>query len=137
MKLSTRIRYAVRFLLSLALQDRESPVAVSSIADEECLSVKYLEQIVSSLKSGGIVTSERGKAGGYRLARNAADIKMLEVFQAMGEGVELVPCIDEQQCDRTKDCVARGFWDDFNAYVTEYLESRTLKDLLDNSKSIS
>ncbi len=136
MKLSTRIRYAIRFLLYVAAQQADSPVAISSIADEECLSVKYLEQIVASLKSSDLVTSERGKAGGYRLARKAEDILMLEVFQAMDEDVELVPCIDEAQCDRTKECLAREFWEDFNAYVKDYLASRTLQDLLDKNSSL-
>lgn len=132
MRLSTRVRYGIRLLLRLAAEKSDASVSISLIADEESLSLKYLEQIVSPLKSAGIVVAERGKTGGYRLARPVAEIQMLEVFEALGEDIHLTPCVDEKTCNRTGDCKAQPFWKSMNAQISDYLQNTTLEDLHNN-----
>ena len=69
MKLSTRSRYGVRILLELARSDRKTPVQVSEISLRQDISVKYLEQLIRTLKQADLVTSVRGPKGGYMLAK--------------------------------------------------------------------
>src|ERR1700684_3507948 len=80
MKLSKKGEYALRSLINLgiAAEMKRKLVQVSELAENEQLPVKFLEQILQALKEAGIVASQRGKFGGYRLARPAAKIFLCE-----------------------------------------------------------
>ena len=67
MKLSTKGRYGLRALIDLAQNSTEEPVSITSIAERQEISERYLEQLMSKLKKSGIVKSIRGAAGGYIL----------------------------------------------------------------------
>ena len=74
MKISTKGRYGLMFLVDLAIHEGEGPVALKSVAGREKLSEHYLEQLITPLRNGGFVRSVRGAYGGYQLAREPADI---------------------------------------------------------------
>ena len=78
MKLSTRVRYAVRAMVELAMQPDGNFVSLRELADKQDLSVKYLEQIISELRTADLVFSIRGAEGGYRLAKPAQKITVWE-----------------------------------------------------------
>jgi Rrf2 family protein len=83
-KLSVKSDYAVRAVLTLARRfGSDSATRVETIADEHGIPPNYLVQILIELKSGGIVKSQRGKAGGYRLARTPAEITFGEVLRCV------------------------------------------------------
>ena len=69
MKLSTRTRYGVRAVIELAASDSKKPMQLKVIAQRQDISVKYLEQLMNALRSGGVVRSIRGARGGYILAK--------------------------------------------------------------------
>ena len=69
MKISTRGRYALRLMLDLALADQDQYVTIKNIAERQEISVKYMEQIITTLNRAGFVKSIRGPQGGYKLAR--------------------------------------------------------------------
>ena len=71
MKLSTRVRYGVRLLVELGLQDGEKPVLLRDISKSQEISEKYLGQIIIPLKAAGLVRTYRGARGGYRLGKPA------------------------------------------------------------------
>jgi Rrf2 family protein len=88
MKLSARTEYACLAMLQLASDyDSREPVQIRRIADEHGIPAPFLVQILLQLKSASLVTSTRGAAGGYRLARNPRNISLAEVVQVM-EGDE-------------------------------------------------
>ena len=76
MKLSTKGRYGLRALIDLAQNSTEEPVSITSIAERQEISERYLEQLMSKLKKSGIVKSIRGAAGGYILARPMEEISV-------------------------------------------------------------
>lgn len=80
MKISTKGLYAVRFMVFLAGHGGTEPVPLKEIAEATSISRKYLEQIASSLAAAQLVRSARGASGGYRLARSAMNITMLDVL---------------------------------------------------------
>ena len=82
MKISTKGLYAVRFMLNLAEHGGDKLVSLKEVSEAESVSKKYLEQIVPNLVSAQLVKSVRGAAGGYRLARPASDITVLDVHTA-------------------------------------------------------
>jgi Rrf2 family protein len=81
-QISARAEYAVRALLALAANDPLTSTA-QSLADEQALPRKFLEAILSELRRGGLVRSQRGAEGGYRLARPATDITVGEVLRVV------------------------------------------------------
>ena len=89
MRLSAKTEYASLAVLELALrQDRDEPVRIREIADAHGVPSRFLVQILLQLKAAGLVTSTRGSAGGYRLARDASEITLAdirEVIEGSGE----------------------------------------------------
>jgi len=135
MKVSTRTRYSVRAALELALHHKQGPVQLRIIAERQEISVKYLEQLMASLMSGGFVRSIRGARGGYVLGRDPAQIRLSELFHCMEGQVATAECVDDSQCcDRSTDCVARKVWQALEGAIHETLDSFTLQDLVDMSK---
>jgi len=80
MRLSAKTEYASLAVLKLALrQDRDEPVRIREIADAHGVPSRFLVQILLQLKAAGLVTSTRGSAGGYRLARDASEITLADI----------------------------------------------------------
>ena len=135
MKLSTRTRYGVRAILELAEKDGSGPLRVKTIAQSQDISAKYLEQLMSILKSAGFVRSIRGSKGGYMLAKAPNQIKLSDVFDCLEGPVTTVECVeDKDYCARAADCVARQVWAQVQQAITNVLQSITLQDLVDRAK---
>lgn len=83
--ISARTEYAVRAVLMLgrAQADGRDPVSADELASEQELPRKFLEAVLADLRRGGVVVSQRGAAGGYRLARPAADTAIGSIFRAV------------------------------------------------------
>ena len=73
MMVSSKGRYALRVMIYLAQNDREELIPLKEIAENQNISMKYLEMIVSLLHKGNMLISGRGKKGGYRLARKPSE----------------------------------------------------------------
>ena len=135
MKLSTRTRYGIRAVLDLAESYGQGPLQLKVIAKHQNISVKYLEQIIATLKSGNFIRSIRGPRGGYILAKAPNQIKLSEVFDCLEGPVTIVECVeDEDYCARAIDCVAKQLWTQVHKAVRNVLDSVTLKDLVDRAK---
>jgi Rrf2 family protein len=136
MKLSTRTRYGVRAVIELAASDGKKPVQLKLIAQRQDISIKYLEQLMNTLRSGGIVHSIRGARGGYILAKPPNQIKLIEVFHCLEGSVITAECVeDEDYCQRAADCAARLLWVQVEEAIKKVLESETIQDLIDRVKN--
>jgi Rrf2 family cysteine metabolism transcriptional repressor len=136
MKLSTRTRYAVRAIIELAQNEGQKPLQLKVIAQRQDISVKYLEQLMTVLRSGGFVRSVRGSKGGYVLARPPEQIKLNEILYCLEGPVSTVECVEnEDYCGRAADCAARQVWTKVEMAIDNVLKSITLKDLVDRTKN--
>ena len=138
MRVSTRGDYASRALLSLALRDNLAiPVSVRDLAERTGLPQPYLEQILLTLKSVGLVQSKRGVGGGYALARSAESITLAEVVAAVDGPIVAgdfgVPHADGS-CDHEGQCVLRAVWADVGTHMREHLTSFSLADMVDQAR---
>ncbi len=134
MKLSTRSRYGLRAVLELALEYGNKPMQIKTIADREDISNKYLEQLMSTLKSSGIVRSIRGPKGGYLLAQAPSQVKLSKVVMALEGPLIIVDCIEHPEfCVRCTDCVTRQVWAEIHSAMMSVLEAQTLQDLVDKT----
>lgn len=132
MKMSTKGRYAVRILLSIARYQKNGPVPKKIIAAEEGISADYIEQIIVPLKNDGLVVGIRGVKGGFQLAKEPADITVYDILRASEGAMKLVDC-DQMDCqgrDKNK-CATRPVWEGASQVLKDYFSKITLKDLLD------
>ena len=136
MKLSTRARYGTRAILELAENHGQGPLQIKIIAQNQDISVKYLEQLMAILKSAGLVRSIRGPKGGYLLAKAPNQIKLSDCFNALEGPVITVECVENGSfCTRTADCVTRQVWAQVHQAIMDVLQSITLQDLVDRAKN--
>ncbi|MFC8919099.1 RrF2 family transcriptional regulator [Streptomyces sp. NPDC047821] len=83
MRISARADYAVRAALLLAAGDPDGPLKAEAIAEAQEIPHKFLEGILNDMRRGGLVISQRGANGGYRLARPAGEISVADVVRAV------------------------------------------------------
>ena len=130
MKMSTRARYGARALAELAAAYHHKPLSVKELAHIQCLSVKYLEQIMAALKAAGLVRAVRGLHGGYELGSAPEEISLGDVYEALEGKPMLVECIAHPEtCAMRENCPTRDTWVELNEAVTQVLEKTTLADL--------
>ena len=133
--LSQRGRYALKALLNLTRSDPDSR-QVAAISVEENIPRKFLEAIMTDLRRARLVTSMRGKLGGYRLARPADLITFAEVMRVTDGPLALVACASPnfyRRCDDCPDegaCVLRRVMGQVRNEVSEVLDRTTLADAL-------
>lgn len=132
MKITTKGRYGLRAVLYLASSYFNRPVSIKTIAEEEKISPEFLEQIFFKLKKRGIISSLRGPGGGFVLNRKTSEITVLDILDALGESVYIVPCTEtDEQCEREEVCLAHSIWRDLSCLIKDYLTRLTIKDVLD------
>jgi Rrf2 family cysteine metabolism transcriptional repressor len=131
MKFSTKSRYALRLMAELARYAPGTTVSLKEISERQNLSLKYLEQIVTPLARVGLVKSERGSQGGYRLSRPAAQITAGDILRAVEGEIVPVPCLatSAESCPHRAQCETLGFWEGLNQVINQYIDSATLEKL--------
>ncbi len=89
MRFSIRVQYGIQALLELALKYGGGPIQIGDIAKRQRVPVRYLEQLLLMLKRRELVSSIRGKEGGYSLAKHPSDVPVLDIVEALEGPVEL------------------------------------------------
>jgi Rrf2 family transcriptional regulator, cysteine metabolism repressor len=143
MLFSTRAEYGVRLMVELGRQAGDSPVSLSAVAENESLPLSYLEHLVAKLRKAGLVESQRGAHGGYRLGRPASEIDMLEVVVALEGAIAPMECFHPDpegkvSCSHETDgdhaCATKLLWTRVHGGVSKALSGTTLADLVEFSE---
>ena len=133
MKVSTKGRYALRMLLDLAEHKGDGFISLKEIAERQNISKQYLEQIVSLLNTSNILRTNRGKQGGYMLAKEPSECTVREILRITEGNLAPVSCLEEDinTCNKAGYCKTLPMWTGLNKAITEYLDSVTLQDMLE------
>jgi Rrf2 family protein len=131
MRISTRGRYSLEALLSLALLVESDLASTRAIAQTTGVSERYLEQLFIPLRAAGILKGVRGAKGGCYLGRPPAKITVGDILRAVEGPMELVECVGANDCPRQDDCASRHTWQDLYGGVVRFVDSLTLADLTD------
>ncbi|PIF27613.1 BadM/Rrf2 family transcriptional regulator [Acidovorax sp. 62] len=135
MRITTRGKVAVSAMTDLALHQRMKPVSLTTISQRQGTSLSYLEQLFSALRRAGLVESTRGPGGGYALARRAEQIAVAEIILAVENmDVDDYQPLTAPQVAQLK-AMTGELWVSFNARVLEYLQSVSLKDLMEQAQA--
>ncbi len=139
MRITARGSYALRALVDLASQESAQPVSLRQIAARGDISVSYLEQLFLKLRRKKLVRSVRGPGGGYLLNREAADISVADVIEAVEEKIEPIYCVDpasERTCSLEPCCAAHDVWQGLAERIRAYLSSVRLDELVRKSRAM-
>jgi Rrf2 family protein len=128
--------YAIRCVLHLAASQKEV-VMVNEIARERDIPKSFLAKILQNLAKAGIVQSSRGLKGGFRLARKAEAISLLDVVESIEGPVSMNICaVDKKKCIQGSTCSVHPVWVDIRADVENRLKGVSFEDLTTSKKSI-
>lgn len=130
MKMSTKARYGLYAATELAkAYDSGKILSTAEMSAEIRVTDKYLEQILSMLKSEGIITAQRGAYGGYMLSDKPENISVGRVLRCLENDLKIVDCIGAT-CGKVS-CAAHGLWNKLYKNINEFLDSISLKQLLE------
>jgi Rrf2 family iron-sulfur cluster assembly transcriptional regulator len=131
MRLTTKGRYAVTAMLDLAYHSQRHPVTLTDIATRQTISLSYLEQLFSRLRKAGMVKGVRGPGGGYTLSRNALEINVADIIEAVDEPVDSTKCGGKANCHNDQPCITHDLWMGLSDQIRAYLKQITLGQLLE------
>ena len=135
MRLTTKGRFAVTAMMDLALRHGGGPVTLSEISSRQKISLSYLEQLFGKLRRRTLVKSVRGPGGGYHLARDMGRISVAEIILAVDEPIDATQCGGKENCRDDQKCLTHDLWAALNDRIFGYLESVTLRQLVDNERA--
>lgn len=130
MRLSTKGRYAVTAMIDLALHQQERLVSLAEISEVQDISLSYLEQLFSRLRKYEIVEGVRGPGGGYRLARDADEISIADIINAVDEKLDATRCEGHENCQGGRKCITHELWFDLSQRIYGFLHDMTLADVI-------
>jgi len=135
MKLSAKVEYGVRAMAVLAIYYQTGPLPLRKIAEQEKISLKFLEQIFPGLKKANLVESARGSRGGYMLSRPPDEVKVGDIVRAVEGPIAPVDCLSEINtkacCDRKDACLTRQVWEKLRDRINDVLDEVALIELVD------
>ena len=135
MKLTSQEEYGLRCLLRVGRAGMDGSVTIAELSRSEGMSEANVAKMMRILRNAGLVQSTRGQAGGYSLARPAADINIGQALVALGGRLYEASFCDthagmERLCTNMPDCSIRSVWRMVQGAVDQVLERISLKDLL-------
>ena len=133
MRLTTKGRFAVTAMIDLGLRSTSGPVALAAISQRQQISLSYLEQLFGKLRRHELVESTRGPGGGYSLGRSAGEITVADIIVAVDEPIDATGCAGKENCmgEDAGRCMTHDLWASLNTRMVEYLDSISLKKLVD------
>ncbi|MEC7832632.1 MAG: Rrf2 family transcriptional regulator [Pseudomonadota bacterium] len=130
MKLTTKGRYAIVAMIDIALYTSNTPISLSEISKRQNISLSYLEQLFSKLKTKSLVKSVRGPGGGYKLDRNPSKITLFEIITAVDENMDQTQCGGAMNCNNDKPCLTHYVWTDLTKQINDYMKGVSLGDII-------
>lgn len=104
--LSKKTKYGLKALSYLAKQEPNLPILISDISESENISKKFLESILLTLKKSGILSSKKGKGGGYYLIKNPNEIKISTIIRLLEGPIAMLPCVSFNYYEKCDDCTS-------------------------------
>lgn len=140
MLFSTKAEYGIRLMVALGRREGAAPIPLATLAEAETLPLSYLEHLAARLRAAGLVSSQRGARGGYRLGRPAAEIQMLEVVEALEGPITPMECFQpdsdgrvlcSHEADGDAACSTKLLWTRVQGGITRALAGTSLAELVE------
>ncbi|EKQ58272.1 MULTISPECIES: Rrf2 family transcriptional regulator [unclassified Clostridium] len=135
MKISTKGRYGLRALIDVCIYSSSDMVTVKSISERQDISERYLEQIFSSLRKGGIINAKKGAQGGYFLAKSAREFTIGDILNVLEGDLLLIDI--EKDDNEIESFMSENLWNVINNKISNFFHSITLEDLVNDYKKFN
>jgi Rrf2 family protein len=133
--LSKKTQYAFKALMYLAEKQTDGPVLIAEISKKKKIPLKFLENILLELKNDGILSSKKGKGGGYFFNLAPSEVPLAQVMRLLDGPIALLPCVSLNFYEKCKNCEEKKCG--FNKVMTEVrdttlaiLENKTVADII-------
>ncbi|GAA0784296.1 RrF2 family transcriptional regulator [Hathewaya limosa] len=133
MKISTKGIYGIKAMVDLAIYSEKDKVTLKSICERQSISERYLEQIFSLLRKGGLIKGVKGAQGGYTLVKGAKEITIGEILRVV-EGEIRAVNVEEHNMDNLDKCIAENLWKKLNKTINDFTDEITLEFLAQKYK---
>ncbi len=141
--ISKKTKYAINALVYLAKENKGTePIQISKIAESENIPRKFLEAILLVLKNAGLLSSRKGKAGGYFLHKSPDEINIADVMRLFDGPIALLPCVTHnyyERCEECKDeanCGIRSVFADVRNETVNMLKHATLTEIMHRAEAM-
>jgi len=104
--ISKKTKYGLKALGYLAKQEPNKPIQISTIAESENISQKFLESILLTIRKAGFLGSKKGKGGGYYLLKEPKEIKIASIYRILEGPIAMVPCVSLNFYEKCSDCTS-------------------------------
>ena len=134
--ITMKTKYALKALSRLAVAPKGQPLLIADIAEQEGIPKKFLELILSELKQHGILTSRKGRGGGYLMARAPEDVTVASVLRVLDGPIAPVPCLSRtayqrcNECANEATCSVRLVLREAHEASVKVLENTTIADMI-------
>ncbi len=133
LKLSNKIIYGIKALYELSQSYGQGPLSIRLISESQGLPVPFLEQVLHTLRTDGLVISKRGANGGYELSREPSEISIGDVVRALEGPIALCECLQNTESDAVHDkirnCVSSGIYRQLGTVIEDAFDSITLTEM--------
>src|SRR3972149_3919832 len=132
MRFSVKSEYAITAVLDMALNTDKGPAHVRAIARRQAIPVRFLEQVMASLKKAGLVESIRGAQGGYILSRDPKTINIAQIVEAIEGPITPMDCtagLIDYRCFQINGCVVKDVWEDVRKAITGVLSKVSIHEM--------
>ena len=102
--LSKKTQYALQALSYMVEKHTDDPILIAEIARQKNIPIKFLENILLSLRKAGFLESKKGKHGGYFFAQEPEKIKLSAIFRIIEDPIALLPCVSLNFYEKCADC---------------------------------
>jgi Rrf2 family iron-sulfur cluster assembly transcriptional regulator len=135
MKINTKIRYGLRMVIAIAQANQL--VNTTELGGAMCVSPKYLRKLAGPLEKAGLIKSEQGIYGGYRLGRPPEEITIRMIFDAYQEQLSWTDCVLGKKCELRDSCLARQVWEMLEKTLQMKFLPITIRDILSNKVNMA
>lgn len=141
--ISKKTKYAINALIHLAKRKDEGPIVISEIAEKEHIPQKFLEAILLDLKKAAILSSKKGKGGGYYLLKDPNEVNLADVMRLLDGPIALLPCVSYlyyERCEECKDeatCGQRDVFLEVRNKTVALLKKATLTEIMKREKKLT
>ncbi len=130
MKLTQTAEYALRIMATIAAMEPGQPVRAVDLTDKTGIPPHYLSKILRRLVSAGLLKSQKGRGGGFVLARPLSQIFFSDILQAVNYTTEADVCVfGWDECSEENPCPLHFFWRDIKHYFSNWAEGHTLQEV--------
>jgi len=122
-------------MMDLAVQEEQGHQQRHNIAQRQSIPLDFMDQITSRLRAAGLVSSIRGRSGGFQLSKTSKDISLWDIFEAVEDSLYPVKCLEHEKCEFEQSCISVDVWNEVFTIMRNAMSQKTLADSVEKYRT--